>query len=116
MKSKEWISRLKVINNYLPRMQRRKQKYTDQELIEKIIWNTIPEAWERDFEMFDGPRATTIKQMQTILQKVERCENLEKRTEKKKENSQKNFKNNDSKGKKSGKYTNLCKKKGHDRL
>ena len=48
MKSKEWISRLKVINNYLPRMQRRKQKYTDQELIEKIIWNTIPEAWEQD--------------------------------------------------------------------
>ena len=47
-------------------------------MIEKLIWNTIPEAWERDFEMFDSPRATTIKQVKTILQKVERCENLEK--------------------------------------
>ena len=37
MKSKEWINRLKVINNYLPQMQCRKRKYTDQELIEKII-------------------------------------------------------------------------------
>ena len=63
MKSKEWINRLKMINNYLSRMQRGKQKYTDQELIKKIIWNTIPEAWERDFEMFNGPRATTIQQV-----------------------------------------------------
>ena len=64
--------------------------------------------------MLDGTQATTIQQVQTILQKVERCKNLEKRTEKKKENSQKSFKNNDSKGKKSGKYTNPCKKVGHD--
>ena len=67
MKSKEWISRLKVINNYLPQMKRGTQKYTELELIEKIVWNTIPEAWQKDFEMFDGPRATTMQQVQTIL-------------------------------------------------
>ena len=91
IKSKEWIYRLKVMNNYLPRMKQGQKKYFDQELIEKIIWNTIPDAWEKDFEMFDGSRVTTIQQVQTILQKVECCENLEKRTEKKKENSQKNL-------------------------
>ena len=73
-------------------MQRGKEKYTNQELIKQIIWNTIPEAWQHDFEMFDGLRATTIQQVQSILQKVEWCENLEKRTEKTKEFTQKNRK------------------------
>ena len=82
-------------------------------MIEKIIVNTIPEAWERDFEVFDGPKVTTIQQVQTILQKIECCENLERQTEKKKDNLQKSFKNNEFK-KKLGKYQNPCKKPGHD--
>ena len=103
-----------MINNYLPQMKRGTQKYTELELIEKIVWNTIPEAWQRDFEMFDGPRATTMQQVQTILQKVERCENLEKRNEKTKENTQKKSKSNDNKSDKGSKYKNPCRKPGHD--
>ena len=69
MRSKEWLNRLKVINNYLPRMKKGQQKYTNQELVEKIIVNAIPEAWEREFKILNGPRAKTMQEVQTILQK-----------------------------------------------
>ena len=94
-------------------MKKGQQKYTNQELVEKITVNTIPEVWERKFEMLDGHRATTIQQVQTILQKVERVENWEKRSKKKEDNLQKNFKDKEL-IKKSGKYKNPCKKPGHD--
>ena len=37
MTSKEWLNRLKVINNYLHRMKSGQSKYSEEELIEKIV-------------------------------------------------------------------------------
>ena len=82
MKSKEWINQMKVINNYLPSMKQGQQEFSDQELIQNIIWNTVPEACERDFEVLDRSRATTMQQVRTILQKVEQCKAVEKRNTK----------------------------------
>ncbi len=73
MTSKEWLNRLKVINNYLPRMKSGQRKYSEEELIEKIVQNNIPESWMEKFELLDGPKASTLRAVQLTLQKIERC-------------------------------------------
>ena len=40
--SKEWLNRLKIINKYLPRMKSGQKKYSEEELIEKIVQNNTP--------------------------------------------------------------------------
>ena len=52
---------------YSPHTKRGYQMYSNQEQLEKIIWNTFPQASKRDFEVFDGPRAIALKQAQAIL-------------------------------------------------
>ena len=82
---------------------------------QKIILNAIPEAWERDFESFDGPDKTTIREVQEVLLKIERCEDLEAKHNAKKEDRQKGkkrTKEGDEKGKKKSK--NPCRIEGHD--
>ena len=113
MTSKEWLNRIKVINNYLPRMKNGQPKYSDEELVEKIIQDNIPDSWQERFELLDGPKATDLRAVQLTLQKIERCENVE--------NAKKAEKNKDGKNKKksgngsgSQQRSNPCRKEGHD--
>ena len=84
MTRKEWLNRIKVINNYLPRMKIGQAKYSDKELVEKIIQDNIPDSWQEKFELLDGPKAADLRAVQLTLQKIERCKNAEnaKKTEK----------------------------------
>ena len=113
MTSKEWLNRLKVINNYLPRMKEGQCKYSEEDLIEKIVQNNIPESWMEKFELLDDTKATNLRAVQLTLQKIERCENVE--------NSKKSEKNNDGKKKKKSgenngnqQLSNPCCTEGHN--
>ena len=77
MNSKEWLNRLKVMNNYLPRMKENQNKYSEEDLIKKIVQENIPNSWQEKFELLDDPKATSLRAVQLILQKIERCENVE---------------------------------------
>ena len=61
MTSKEWLNQIKVINNYLPRMKIGQAKHSDEELVEKIIQDNIPDSWQEKFELLDGPKATDLR-------------------------------------------------------
>ena len=41
---------------------------------------SIPDSWQQKFELLDGPKATSLRAVQLILQKIERCENVENQT------------------------------------
>ena len=93
MTSKEWLNRLKVINNYLPRMKEGQCKYSEEDLIEKIVQNNIPESWMEKFELLDDTKATNLRAVQLTLQKIERCENVESSKKSEKSNDEKKKKN-----------------------
>ena len=111
MTSKQWLNRICTINTYLPEMKKGQKKYSEEELIEKVVTDNIPDSWVDNFELLDGPKATTILDVQLTLQKIERCENNK--------NSQRTEKSNEGKGKKSGdngnkNRSNPCRIEGHD--
>ena len=53
MTSKEWLNQIKVFNNYLPRMKMGQTKYSDEELVEKIVQDNIPDSWQEKFELLE---------------------------------------------------------------
>ena len=78
MTSKEWLNRIKVINNYLPCMKNGQPKYSDEELVEKIIQDNIPNSWQERFELLDGPKATHFlnnKSRRKLFRNAEQLEN-----------------------------------------
>ena len=93
MTSKEWLNQIKVFNNYLPRMKMGQTKYSDEELVEKIVQDNIPDSWQEKFELLDGPKATDLRAVQLTLQKIERCENVESSKKSEKSNDEKKKKN-----------------------
>ena len=119
MGCKEWVNRIKVINNYFPRMKKNQTKYSETDLIEKVIQDNIPDAWQRDFENFDGSEKETLKEVLKVLLKCEKCEGIDKRLEERKGSSayqgnNKFKRNNKVKNDSDSKYKNPCRKKGHD--
>jgi len=68
MMSKEWLNRIEEKQN----------KYEEIELIKNAIQENIPKSWKRDFESFNGTKKIKLKEVKIMLQKIERCENLDK--------------------------------------
>ena len=112
MTSKEWLNRIKVINNYLPRMKNGQPKYSDEELVEKIVQDNIPDSWQEKFELLDGPKATNLRTVQLTLQKIERCENVENSKKVEKSDGKNKKKSGDSSG--GQQRSNPCRKEGHN--
>ena len=78
-------------------------KYNAEDIIEKIVVNAISDPWERNFEGFDGPDKTTIKDVQEVLLKIEHGKDLEAKQNAKKEDckkGKKRTKEEDKNGKK----------------
>ena len=48
---KEWIRRMKTINNYLPFMADAVRRLTEEELIRNCITPNIPFPWKKDFKL-----------------------------------------------------------------
>ena len=100
--------------HYLPQMKENQNKYSEEDLIKKIVQENIPDSWQEQFELLDGPKNTSLRAVQLILQKIERCENVENQT-KVEDKSQKHQKNKQKSNRNDSKYKNPCKKPGHDR-
>jgi len=66
--SKEWLNRIEEKQN----------KYEEIELIKNAIQENFPKSWKRDFESFNGTKKIKLKEVKIMLQKIERCENLDK--------------------------------------
>jgi hypothetical protein len=70
----EWIYRIEVINEYLPRMDPDQAKLTDKQIIHRVLAKNIPGLWRDRFYMASGTRCKTLREAAEILQDIEMLE------------------------------------------
>jgi hypothetical protein len=79
MPVKQWISRMKNINSYLPLMEQEASSLTEKELITKVITPNLPKAWLKDFKLLKLNCKAKIKEVLQELLVIEDYIKLEKK-------------------------------------
>ena len=67
LSAKKWINRIKFINAHLPLMKDKGKKLSEEELIENVITDNIPDEWSVFFKAREGHRKNKIAEVLTIL-------------------------------------------------
>ena len=96
-------------------MKRNRAKYSEVNIINKIIVRGFPDLLQHNFKRFDESNKDIIKVIIKVLQKIKRCEHLDGKMIEKKQvkKPQEKCKPRD-KSKQGGKYKNACPMLGQD--
>jgi hypothetical protein len=79
MSVKQWISRMRNINSYLPLMEQDAVVLTERELIAEVITPNLPKPWLTNFKLLELNRKTKIKDVLDKLVVMEENIKLEKK-------------------------------------
>jgi hypothetical protein len=79
MSVKQWISRMRNINSYLPLMEQDAVGLTEKELIAEVITPNLPKPWLTNFKLLELNRKTIIKDVLDKLVVMEETIKFEKK-------------------------------------
>lgn len=77
----DWIDRIEVVNNHLPRLEKDAEEMNDRELTRKVIGKNLPESWQGDWILKQRDKLTKIEDAKDVLGIIEKASFLDEKPE-----------------------------------